>query len=94
MDSESDATKDAANIGKHGVPLAFGARVFDDGNVLVVPTVREVDEEERYKAIGIVDGALWTAVHVYRGARVRFISVRRSNAGEQRAYDGDPGPTG
>jgi len=87
MHSESDAKKDAANIGKHGVSLGFGARVFEDVDVLIVPTIREADKEERYKAIGLVDGALWTAVHVYRGERVRFISVRRSNASEQRAYD-------
>jgi uncharacterized DUF497 family protein len=91
MDAEFDPEEDVANFGKHGVPLAFGARVFDDGDVLIVPTIREVDEEERYKAIGLLDGAFWTAVHVYRGARVRLISVRRSNLGEQRAYDGDPG---
>jgi uncharacterized DUF497 family protein len=91
MESESDPEKDAANIAKHGVSLGFGARVFEDGHVLMVPTIREADEEERYKAIGVVDGALWTAVHVYRGERVRFISVRRSNTGEQRAYDGDTG---
>lgn len=91
MESESDATKDAANIAKHGVPLAFGARLFDDVDVLIVPTIREVDEEERYKAIGLVDGVLWTAIHVYRGERVRFISARRCNLGEQRAYDGDTG---
>jgi uncharacterized DUF497 family protein len=36
-------------------------------------------------------GALWTGIHVYRGDTVRFISVRRSNAGEQRAYQSDPG---
>jgi uncharacterized DUF497 family protein len=94
MDSEFDPEKDAANTGKHGVPLAFGARVFDDVDVLIIPTIREIDEEERYKAIGLVDGVLWTAVHVYRGERVRFISVRRSNAGEQRAYDGDTGRSG
>ena len=91
MDVEFDPDKDAANLEKHGVSLRFGARVFDDVDVLIIPTVRAADEEERFKAIGEVDGDLWTAVHVYRGDKVRFISVRRSNAGEQRAYDSDPG---
>ncbi|MGB3805393.1 MAG: BrnT family toxin [Sphingopyxis granuli] len=49
------------------------------------------DEEERYKAIGLVDGKLHTAVHVWRGGVVRLISVRRSNAREQRDYHSDPG---
>ena len=91
MDVEFDPDKDAANLEKHGVSLRFGARVFDDVDVLIIPTVRAADEEERFKAIGEVDGDLWTAVHVYRGDNVRFISVRRSNAGEQRAYGSDPG---
>lgn len=91
MDVEFDPDKDAVNLEKHGVSLRFGARVLDDVDVLIIPTVRADDEEERFKAIGGVDGDLWTAVHVYRGDNVRFISVRRSNGGEQRAYDSDPG---
>jgi len=91
MNVEFDPGKDAANLQKHGVSLRFGARVLSDGDVLIVPTLRAGDEEERFKAINEVDGDLWTAIHVYRGDKVRFISVRRSNAGEQRAYDSDPG---
>ncbi len=89
MDCEFDPDKDAANFEKHGVSLGFGIRVFGDADVLILATIRQDDEEDRYKAIGMVDGLLWTAVHVYRGERVRLISVRRSNVGEQRAYDSD-----
>ncbi len=84
-DCEFASDKDVVNIAKRGVSLDVGARVFDDRDVLIVPTVRDVDEEHRFKAIGLIEGVLWTAVHVYRDERVRFISVRRSNAGEQRA---------
>ena len=91
MDIEFDTTKNAANVAKHGVSLAFGAVLFDDPAMLIIPTIREADEEDRYKAIGMADGRLWTAIHVYRGEVVRFLSVRRSNAGEQRAYDSYPG---
>ena len=69
----------------------FGMRVLNGGDVLIIPTIRAGDEEGRFKAISEVDGDLWTAIHVYRGDNVRFTSVRRSNAGEQRAYDSDPG---
>lgn len=86
MDIDFDTAKDAANIAKHGVSLAFGARVFDDADHLVLSSIRPIDGEERFKVIGSVDGALWTAVHVVRGNAVRFISVRRSNHGEERAY--------
>ena len=86
MDVEFDAVKDAINQAKHGVSLAFGARVFDDPDAAVFATVRLEDEEERLKAVGMIDGSLWSAVFVVRQSRTRFISVRRSNTGEQRIY--------
>ena len=86
-----DRAKDEANRAKHGVPLAFGARVLEDAKHVVLPSLRPVDGEDRYKAVGRVEGRLWTAVHVLRGGAVRLISVRRSNAGEQRSYHRDPG---
>ncbi|MFC7334607.1 BrnT family toxin [Rhodocista pekingensis] len=89
MEIEFDTVKDAANREKHGLSLAFGARIFDDPDVLILSTIRKKDEEERHKAIGMVDGKLYTAVHVWRGDAVRFISVRRSNDREERAYHSD-----
>ena len=65
--------------------------MFDDPDVLILPTIRDEDGEERYKALGIVEGRLWTAVHIYRGEVVRFLSVRSSNVNEQRAYDSNSG---
>jgi uncharacterized protein len=87
MQYEFDPEKDEANRFKHRLPLAFGRRIFADPDLVIIPTVRLGDEEERFKAIGVVEKKLYTAVHVWRGEVVRFISVRRSNAGEQRDYD-------
>lgn len=86
MDIGFDSDKDAVNHEKHGVSLAFGAVVFDDPDHIVLPSIRPIDGENRYKAVGMVDGRIWTAVHVVRGGMTRFISVRRSNDGEERAY--------
>lgn len=86
MDIDFDPAKDAINLAQHGVSLAFGEAVFDDPDHIVLPSIRPIDGEDRYKAIGDVDGNLWTAVHVRRGAVTRFISVRRSNHGEERIY--------
>ena len=91
MKVEFDPEKDRTNRTKHGASLAFGQRVFDDPDVLILPTIREGDGEVRYKAIGMVEGRLWTAVHIYRDDVVRFLSVRRSNVNEQRVYDLTPG---
>jgi uncharacterized DUF497 family protein len=71
--------------------LAFGLAVFNDPDVLIIPTIRDMDGEDRYKAMGMVDERLWTAVHTYRVDAVRFLSVRRSNINEQRVYDRHPG---
>lgn len=94
MEFEFDPAKDGVNRFKHGLRLAFGLRIFDDPFHVLTPTVRIGDEEERWKAIGWVDDKLYTAVHVWRGARIRLISVRRSNAGEQRDYDSYSGGSG
>jgi len=85
MRFEFDPEKDDANRRKHGC-LTFAARVFEDTDYLLIPTFREEDGEDRYKVIGMVDGKFWTAAHVRHGDTVRFISVRRSNDGEEKQY--------
>lgn len=87
MEFEFDPAKDDVNRAKHGLGLAFGIRVFDHDDHIVLASHRPEDGEERFKAIGLVDGRLHTVVHVWRGEVVRLISVRRSNASEQRDYD-------
>lgn len=91
MEFEFDPTKDEANRFKHGLRLAFGMRVFDDPNHIISSSFRSIDDEDRNKAVGMVEGKLYTAVHVWRGEVIRLISVRRSNASEQRDYHSDPG---
>lgn len=92
VDIEFDPSKDALNRDKHGVSLAFGVEVFADEMALIIPSFRDVDGEERYKAIGNVDGRLWTTVYVIRGDICRLISVRKSNGTESRQYENsDPG---
>ncbi|WP_246465574.1 BrnT family toxin [Novosphingobium jiangmenense] len=66
-------------------------RIFRDPFHLLTPTIRIGDEEERWKITGLVQGKLYTAIHVWRGRTVRFISVRRSNSSEQRDYDRNSG---
>lgn len=86
MENRFDPAKDAANRQKHQLPLAFGDRIFEDDQHIVVPTIREEDGELRFKVIGIVDGNLYTGVFTWRNDLPRFISVRRSNKNEERAH--------
>lgn len=78
--------KDAANQQKHKLSLAFGDRIFEDEGHLIIPSIREIDGEERFKVVGLVGEKLFTGVFVWRDDLPRFISVRRSNKGEERAY--------
>lgn len=81
-----DPAKDAINRQKHKLPLLFGDRIFEDDDYLLIPSIREIDGEERLKVVGMVEEKLFTGVFVWRGDLPRFISVRRSNKGEERAY--------
>jgi uncharacterized protein len=58
VEIEFDAEKDAANLLKHGVSLAFGSKLFADADHIVIASIRPVDGEDRYKVIGSVDGRL------------------------------------
>ena len=51
-DDRFDPAKDAANREKHKLPLAFGDRIFEEGSHLIVPSIREIDGEERFKVGG------------------------------------------
>lgn len=86
MTERYDPDKDAVNQRKHGLPLLFGDRIFEDPEHVITPTIREEDGEDRYKVIGVVEGKHYTAVIVWRDQQPRYISVRRSQSSEQRLY--------
>lgn len=86
MTERFDPEKDAANQQKHKLSLAFGDSIFQDDDHLIIPSIRPEDGEERFKVVGLVDGKLFTGVFTWRDDLPRFISVRRSNKGEERAY--------
>lgn len=86
MEDRFAPAKDAANRQKHKLSLAFGDRIFGDDNHLILPTIRAGDEEDRFKVVGRVSEKLFTGLFVWRDDLPRFISVRRSNQGEERAY--------
>lgn len=67
MPDRFDPAKDMANQAKHGLPLIFGDEILNDRNRLILSSLRPMDGEERFKAIGIVGERLFTAVFVWRG---------------------------
>ena len=83
---EWDNAKASANEAKHSVRFEYAAAVFWDDNRLDLDTTRADDGEERRKAIGLIEGKLYTVVYTLRGSVCRLISARRSNAKEGRSY--------
>jgi uncharacterized protein len=86
MANRFDPAKDAVNREKHGLSLGFGDGLFEDDNHLILPSLRPQDREERFKVIGLAGGKAVYRCFVWRGELPRFISVRRNNKSEERAY--------
>lgn len=86
MVSRFDPSKDSLNLKRHKLSLAFGDKIFEDEDYLIIPSIRPEDGEERFKVVGAVGQKLFTGVFTWRDELPRFISVRRSNKGEERAY--------
>ena len=72
MSDRCDPDKDAIDRARHGLPPIFGDAVMADPNHLISPSIGPEDGEERFKAVGVVDVKLYTAVFVWRGNLPRF----------------------
>jgi len=88
---EWDEDKDRANYRKHGVNFETAALVFDDPDC-VMDQDREVDGEERWQTIGMVENVLLLLVaHTIRDGDgeeiVRIISAREVTRHERRDYE-------
>jgi hypothetical protein len=90
MEFEWDEEKNEANIRKHGFDFADGTQLFDVNGqpFLAAADLREDYAEERWEGIGMISGDVVVAVFVEkRPGLIRFISLRKANRREQRAYE-------
>ncbi len=85
MNIEYDDAKDAANIEKHGISLAFAALLFEE-DYKEMPDNRQDYGERRMIASGFIEGRLFVCVYTWRGRRRRIISLRKANGRERDAY--------
>jgi uncharacterized DUF497 family protein len=88
---EWDPVKAASNLRKHGVSFETATRVLADPNALMQHD-RVKDGEERWPAIGVVEGfVMLTVAHViYEDDQIetiRIISARRADHNERRRYE-------
>lgn len=86
MEFEFDQRKSLLNKEKHGIDFIEAQRLWEDGDLLVIPA--RTEDERRSLAIGRIDGRYWSAVITFRRGRIRIISVRRSRKEEQTLYEG------
>jgi uncharacterized protein len=85
MDFEWDAAKEHANWKKHGVDFRTAAKIFLDPYVIEFED-SDAEGEQRFRAIGQVDGRMLLVVYTMRGAAVRIISARGAQSHEKRKY--------
>ena len=86
MEYEWDASKDKANISKHGLPLAFAIHVFNDKNKVQVEDNRKEYGEVRNLTYGVVNKRLFCACWTMRSSICRIISVHPVHSKRKRKY--------
>jgi uncharacterized DUF497 family protein len=85
VEFEFDEAKSRANKAKHGIDFVEAQALWDDERLFQAPAHPGV--ELRFLMIGMIGRRHWSAIIVYRGWRVRVISVRRSRLEEVRRYE-------
>jgi uncharacterized protein len=83
---EWDDDKAHSNWTKHKVSFADARRVFDDPGVVDEPEDTMIYGEERFRAVGFVNGVLIAVFYTLRSDRCRIISARVATRSEERAY--------
>jgi uncharacterized DUF497 family protein len=70
-----DENKELENLEKHGVSFETACRVFFDPQRIVLEDEKHSIDEERYFAIGEVDGLILTVRFTMRGASIRIFGA-------------------
>ena len=69
--------------------FAYALRVFSDPHRIVVQDRRWDYGENRYSALGMIEGRVYVVIYTVRGSALRIISPRKANAKEYRNYEHD-----
>ena len=82
---EWDDAKRRSTIRKHGIDFKDAKLIFDGRPVLHAPSNQK--GEERWIAVGSLEGFLISVIYTFRGEKIRLITVRRANRREREHYD-------
>jgi uncharacterized DUF497 family protein len=81
-----DDAKAARNYAKHGVTFEAAREVFDDPFALEWSDDGQAEGEQRFVALGMVEGRLLVVAYTLRGDAIRIISARLAERFERRKY--------
>lgn len=85
MKFEYDNEKSASNKTKHGIDFLQAQALWRDKHLAVFPLAYV--SEERFIALGKVQGKNYSAIFTKRDKKIRLISVRRSRKEEVILYE-------
>ena len=85
MQFEWHEEKRLGNLKKHGIDFIDATDIFADF-VLCWPSSQTQHSEQRFVAVGQLDGRLITVVFTERGELRRLISARRARKNEEKRY--------
>jgi uncharacterized protein len=85
MELEWDEAKNQHNIAKHGIDFADAHRIFASPMVVRSDDRHEYGEQ-RWIALGNLDGIIVVLVFTRRGNKTRMISIRKGNKHERQIY--------
>ena len=85
MKFEFDDHKSLLNGRKHGITLQTARDLWADPDLIVGPA--QSIEEERWLAVGRINGLHWLAVFTFRGEVIRLITCRRARPEEIETYE-------
>ncbi len=85
MNYEFDPKKSEANKRKHGINFVEAQALWDDPDLILIPA--KTTDENRFLAIGRIQGKHWSAIITCRRERIRIISTRRSRPEEVVIYE-------
>jgi hypothetical protein len=78
--------KAAQNYNKHGISFEEAKAAFSDPDHIEMLDIREDYGEERYIRIAMARGKVLFVVYTERDGRIRLISARKADKGEQNEY--------
>lgn len=85
MEFEWDENKRQTNITKHDIDFIDAQKIFDYDTVTIEDN-RFNYGEQRFIAIGLLNGKIIVIVYTERSNKIRIISARKATKNEQQIY--------